>query len=78
MQLTSKKDQPPTRHWNVTYIIETSGAAEDELVAVGLQDRAVNVGLHLLVDEDADGLEAGSALKDLLRDSMVSSRYLVK
>ena len=62
----------------MTYVVETSRAAEDELVAVGLQDRAVNVGLHLLVDEDADGLEAGSTLKDLLRDSMVSSRYLVK
>ena len=62
----------------MTYVVETSGAAEDELVAVGLQDRSVNVGLHLLVDEDADCLEAIGTLENLLGDSVISGCNLFK
>jgi hypothetical protein len=60
----------------LTHIVESGGAAEDQLVAVRLEDLPVDVGLQLLVDEDADGLEAGSATEDIFRHAVVAGGNL--
>jgi hypothetical protein len=63
------------RKIKVSYVVETGRAAEDELVSVGLENFSLTF-VNLLVHEDADGLEAGRALQDLVRNAVVFGRNL--
>jgi hypothetical protein len=63
------------RKIKVSYVVETGRAAEDELVSVCLENFSLTF-VDLLVHEDADGLEAGRALQDLVRNAVVFGRNL--
>jgi len=67
-----------TKVINITHIVKTSWAAEDQLIAVGLQDRAVDISLQLLVGTDADSLKTISSFEDLLWDSMETGGNLLE